>query len=182
MELDQSAFGDIRLMEGERIDSALNLTGKNSGDPASGPQVMLLTDRRIIRLDGNGERRKVSFASIQDVDTVEISAKQGGKGAFIWATMAFIAAGLLYPVIPHALGRAVAVGITALMGVYLVVDRLMDPGRPLVIFKAGSSQLWCDLNGDQASADVHVFINRLFELKAEDGSDNSSRANHFAPR
>ena len=182
MEQDQSEFGDIRFIEGEHVDSSLNLTGGGSGGTAGGTQVMLLTDKRIIHVDGNGKRRKIAFASIQDVETVEVSAKEGGKGAFVWATMAFIAAGLLYSVIDQALARTAAMGITALMGVYLVVDRLMDPGRPLIVFNARSSQLRCDLNGDRASTEAYVFINRLFELKARNGANGFSRADRFAPR
>ena len=182
MELDEFGFSDIRLMEGERIDSALTLRDGGGRGPAGGPEVMLLTDKRIIHLHGTGKRQKAIFVSIQDVDTVEVSTQREGNGSFIWAALAFVVAILIYYAVDHSVGRIAAAGIVALMGVYLIADRLLDPGKPLVILKARSTQFWCSLNDSTTRGDVYPFINRLFHLKSANGSDGLSRADHLAPR
>ena len=120
------------------------------------------------------------FASIQDIEAVEFGVEQDGRGAFIWAALAFLVAILLYIVIDHSIGRIAAAGTVALLGVYLVVDQLTTSGRPVVIFKAGSTQLRCDLETEGASEDAYTFINRLFQLKLENGPDGSHRAGRFA--
>lgn len=180
MELDEYGFGDVRLMEGERVDSSLNLSDGGIGD--SGADVMLLTDKRIIHLHGDGRSRNASFASIQDIDAVETSSQAEGRSGYIWGAMAFAVAVLLYVVIDHPVGRIAAAVIVALMGVYLVADQLMEPAKRSVIFKAASSQLGCSLGSECPSGDVYAFINRVFELKEENGSEGSSRAKRFAPR
>lgn len=182
VELDQHGFRDVSLIEGERIDSILNLNEDGSGDSDGHPEVMLLTDRRVIHLHGNGNRRKALFASIQDMDAVEIAREQQGQGAFIWAGLALMVAILLYIVIGHDVIRIASAIIVALMGVYLIVDQFMSPGKPMLIFKTGSSELRFDLKGDSVSSEVYTFINRLFQLRDESGSGPSSRGRRFSPR
>ena len=182
MELDELGFSNVSLMEGERVDSALTLRDGGKRGLNGGAEVMLLTDKRIIHLRGTGTRQKAIFVSIQDVETVEVSTQQEGNGGFIWAALALVVAILLYYAIDHSIGRIAAAGFAVLMGVYLIADKLLDPGKPLVIFKARSTQFWCGLNNSKARADVYPFINRLFHLKSENGSDGYSRADHFAPR
>ena len=181
MELEQFGITDLTLMDGERIDSAFNLAGEHSGDSNGTSGVMLLTDQRVIHLQGKDKHLKAVFASIQDIDAVEITAEHEGNAAFVWGALAFLVAILLFFVIDHPLGKAAAPLTVALMGLYLIVDRVTSSGRPLVIFKMGSSHVECDLRRDRESSDIYAFINRLFQLKAERAS-YVSRASHFAPR
>ena len=89
---------------------------------------------------------------------------------------------LLLVAIDNLVFRYVGAGAAALMGLYLVADRLTTPGRALVIFKAGASELRCDLDSEYALSEVHTFINRLFQLKGGAGSDGSSYTDPFATR
>lgn len=179
MGLEEYGFKDVSLMEGEHVDSALRL---GDGRGAADTEVMLLTDRRVIHLQGNGRHQKAVFASIQEIEAVEITQEREGKGTFIWAALAFVVAVFLYFIIDHPIVRVIAAVVLALMGVYLIADQLMFPGSPLVIFKTGSSQLRCPLRGNHASDEVYPLINRLFQLKEENSSDPFARADRFAPR
>ena len=175
MGLEQFGFDDVSLIDGETIDSALPI-GRTSGD---NPEVVLLTDRRVIYIRGNGSHRKATFASIHDVEAVEITQEREGGGAFIWAGLAFVVAVLLYIVVDQAFTRIAASIVVAMMGVYLLVDQLFMPGKPLLIFKAGSSQVQFGLKGEPSSPEVYEFINRLFRLKEANSPSNGGR---FAPR
>ena len=177
MELARFGITDVSLIEGEHIDSALDLSKDGNKESADSPEVMLLTDRRVIHLHGSGKRRKAVFASIQDINGVELTVEREGTGAFFWAGLAFVVAILLYFAIDNAVGRVLAPITVALMGAYLIVDQRMDSGTPVVIFKVGSSQLQCALHSDGASSDVYTFINRLYQLK-----EATTRGRRFAPR
>ena len=167
-------------MSGENVDSTLRLSeGEDSSSDPNG--VMLLTDKRIIYIQGNGKRRKATFASISDIDSVEISVEQQGRSSYVWAAMAFIVAVLLFITIPNSTGRIIASVVVGAMGVYLVVDQLFSPGKQFITFGAGSSQLRCDLGSDLKPSDVYGFINRVFQLKGHSSSNGYSRAGRFAP-
>ena len=181
MEPNKFELTDIILMDRERIDAALDLAG-DSTDATGESGVMVLTDKRIIYINGNGKRRNAKFAAISDIDAVEVEVEGEGTGAFIWAALAFLVAILLFFVINPSAGWPMAATASAamvMMGVYLIADRLTAPGRPYVIFKAGSSQLRCNLKTGDVSTDTYAFINRLFQLKEENGPN---RSRDFAPR
>ena len=182
MQLDELGFSDVSLLEGEGIDSAVDLAGDRRRGGGDNPEVMLLTGQRVILLQGNGKHRRAIFASIQDIDAVEFGHEREGNSAYVWAILAFIVAMTVYFVIDNAGWRIAAPIIVALMGVYLIVDHMMSPGKSLVVFKTGSAELRCDLRSDSASSDIYAFINRLFQLKNENGYERFSRAGRFSPR
>ncbi len=144
--------------------------------------MVLLTDRRVIHAR-NGRRRKAVFASIQDIDAIEITQEQHGAGTFLWAGLAFFVAIILYLMIDAALTRTLAAAVVAVMGIYLLVDQLLLPGKPLVIFRAGGVRLEIALKSDDVPANVYAFVNRVFELKDDSGPNGVfARAQRFAPR
>ena len=53
MELDRLSLSEVSLMDGENIDSALDLAGDGQGS-SSDAEVMLLTDKRVIHVHGKG--------------------------------------------------------------------------------------------------------------------------------
>lgn len=181
MSLEEFGLQEVSLLRGERLDSTLDLEGNGDGR-SKGGEVVLLTDRRVIHAR-NGRRRKAVFAAIQDIDTIEISQEQQGAGAFIWAGLAFIVAIMLYLVIDAQLTRIGAAAVVAVMGVYLLADQLLLPGKPLVIFRAGSVQMEVALRAEEVPADVYAFVNRVFQLKDDNGPNSpSGRAHRFSPR
>ncbi len=179
--LEELGLEEMSLLDGERLDSTLNLDGDGSGSSPGG-EMVLLTDRRVIHAR-NGRRRKAVIASIQDIDAIEISQEQQGAGAFLWAGLAFLVAIILYLMIDAALTRTVAAAVVAVMGIYLLVDQLLLPGKPLVIFRAGGVQLEIALKSQEVPPDVYAFVNRVFELKDDNGPNGVfARVQRFAPR
>ena len=167
-------------MEGERIDSVLNVRGENEGGKVS--DLVLLTDRRVIHVQGNSRDRRAVFASVEDIEAVEIGSEREGGSGFIWAGLALLAAVLLYFVIDHSVGRIAGAAAVASLGVYLAAEQILTPRRSTALFKAGSSEIRCDLKGDLAKTEVYAFVNRLFQLKSGVSVDLTSRPDGFAPR
>ena len=181
LRLDQIELGNVSLMDGERMDSALSLDGE-AKEFTEEPDCVLLTDRRVIRVRGNGARRRAEFASLVDIDTVETVVEREGRGMLLWAALAFVIAVVLILVIDQAVGRIVAPLIVAFLGVYLIVDHVTSPGKPFVIFNAGSAQIRCEFRTKRSPEEISVFINRLFQLKSENGLPGPYRPDRFAPR
>ena len=114
MQLAEFGFESITLMDGERIVSTLEL-GDDEDDGAA-HEVILLTDRRVMHLNGNPKNIRAAFVSIRDVEIVDVRLEQEGIGAFIWAGLAFFVAVMLWRVIDHPLGSAAAGLVVAAMG------------------------------------------------------------------
>ena len=135
-----------------------------------------------MHLNGDPKNIRAAFVSIRDVEIVDVRLEQEGIGAFIWAGLAFFVAVMLWRVIDHPLGSAAAGLVVAAMGIYLIADRIMTPGRPVVTFKTGASEFRADLKSERAASEVYDFINRLFQLREDSGPASFSSPNHFARR
>ena len=179
MQMDKTAPTEIALMEGERIDARLELRD-GLAEPDDGTY-MVLTDRRLIHMHGDGRRGGVSFVALQDVTAIDVrSERETGLGGYVWGTLALIVAVLLWRTWEEPLWSAVAGLAVAAMGVYLVVDRRLTPPGVLAVFRAGSDVLRFKSNRADAAPDIYGFVNRLFQLKDEGGE--GGRPRRFAPR
>jgi hypothetical protein len=180
VEIARHGFDDVQLMEGEHVDSYITLA-EGSGDK-EGPEVLLLTDSRVIHLNGKGSRRTAVFASVDDISTVEISSERGGFSVYVWSALSFIVALLLWRVIDNPIGSVASASIVAVMGVYLIADHLMSAGTSVATFKTSASQFKVELKGEGDSYEnVYLFINRLFRMK-QNGSNGAQDPGRFAPR
>ena len=183
VDLDRLGFAEFSLIEGERIDTALDLRNGAAVEFGKSPEMILLTDRRVIHLARNGGRQKAVFISIKDIDAIEIeSERESGHGALVWGAVAMIVAVMLWRVWDQPFWSPVVAVAVALMGAYLVFDRLTSSVAMQATFRAGSSQMQCSLRGDQASQDVYALINRLSQLKDERGNGASWGKPPFSPR
>lgn len=180
MELEKLGVKDITLMEGERIESALALDDNGGQDSSGTPEMVLLTDRRIIHLRGNGRSRKTVFASVQDVDLVELKLQREISG-YIWGAVAILVAIILSQVINNTVGSVAAGVIVGLMGLYLIVDQLTTAGNMVAVIRVGASQFRLNLQGEQVSSELKALIDRLFQLKYENGT-GPTKPRNFAPR
>ena len=181
MEHDVGTFKEIGLIDGERVDSALSPTKDLGSDHDWDSNVVLLTNRRVIQLRTDSHSRKIVFLSILDVDSIEITTNREWHRALLWGAVSLFVAVMLWRTWDHEVGSAMAAVTVAIMGAYLVADRLWSAGIVRTRFITGSSQILCDLRGDRVLRDVHVFVNRLFEHKKEIGKDDE-RSAIFAPR
>ncbi len=178
----QGTSPDVRLMEGEEVQESLG-TGQDEKAGRAGQSVLLLTDRRVIHVSGSGANRKTSYAAIEDINAVEITRQSvEGYSAYIWAVLAFFVAAMLWRVIENQTLSLVAAGIVALMGVYLIVDRVLSRGEHALVFKAGGAEIQCPLNGNDDQPRAEALVTRLFELKDERNKPQFARASTFSPR
>ena len=180
-QLDESDLGPLTLMDGERLHTVLHLKNGLTDGPVVHPDALLLTDRRVVHLHSNGRRSKAEFASINDVATVNVSVERQGYGPFLWAILAVIAAVFLWSLIDNPIGSYAASIAVALLGVYLVADRLAQPKTALVTFDLPSAQLQSPLKGDRAMSDVYIFIARLYQLKDRPDQQTSRHSHGFPP-
>ena len=181
-ERSQGRLSCVALMADEEVQDSL---GINEGDSSnSGNQsVVLLTDRRIIHISGTRSNQKTSYAAIEDISAVEITRQSvTGYSAFIWAALAFFVSAMLWRVIENQTLSIAAAAIVALMGIYLIVDRLLTRGEHALAFKARGAEIQCALKGDGDQPGAEALITRLFELKDERSASRYSRAKNFSPR
>ncbi len=156
---------EFSLLDGESLDSTLDLKEGLRESSGGRPDVVLLTDRRVIHVFADGRRQRFTFASLGEVESAEISSERVGKTAYIWAALAFLAAFMLTQVIDHPVGSFAAAMAVGLMGVYLIFDKLKGPGTSVVVFRGGSSEFQVSLKSEKAAADAPAFLNRLYALK-----------------
>lgn len=172
--LEQFGLEGASLLDGEIIDRALDLgeEGDSSGT------VLLLTNRRIIQVYGPPKDRSVTFASVKDIDLVEVTKQTEGNSAYYWAAASFVVAFFLWRVIEHPLGSIGAAIVVALMGVYLIADKLLSAGKSVIVFRVGNREFTAYPTGNGVTA--FEFANRVFEIK--ESATGSTTDRPFAPR
>ena len=182
MDLAEYGFAGVDLMDDESVDTALDLVGDRAKSNSASHRRVVLTDRRVIHLDGKNGRERAVVASLRDVDAVELTEEDEGSSAYVWAGLAFVAALFLYFVIDNIAGRISGTAAVVFLGVYLIADRLISSGRPVLVFQTGPAQLRCGIKNGRPVDDLYPFINRLFELKSAAKWNGASRVGRFAPR
>ena len=157
----------VSLMDGESIESALNVTEEAREGSRANHNIVVLTNKRVLQLKADTRRRAAVFVSLDDIDAVEITTEQRGLSGFIWGGLALFVALMLWLTWDHPVGSVAGALAVALMGVYLIVDQLVSPSRYLATFKIGPSQIECGLSLETPSEEIHGFVRRLFELRGE---------------
>ncbi len=173
----QSSLYGITLIPDEEIRSTL---GMDEADSSEDKDILLLTDKRIIQVSGSDAKRRASFAAIDDILAVELTRQTEGYGAFVWAALAFFVSVMLLRVIESQTISLVAAVLVALMGVYLIIDRLTSRGARVVVFKTGASEIRGTIKNDAEQSEAEALIADLFALKDERATPRRARA--FAPR
>ena len=172
---------DIALMDGEEVETVLDLANGMTEGEVQGSDCVVLTNRRLIHLRGNGSRRRATLASLKDVQAVEVVV-QADLSAFVWGGLALVIALVLWRTVDNPIGSVVSAVVVALMGIYLIVDQIVAPGVARLLFRVGGSEIRCDLKGESALEDAYPFVNRLFQLKEREASPPSPTRRPFAPR
>lgn len=176
----QAEFGGISLMSGERIVASLGISDRDHRDYEG--DAIALTDSRVILASAERGRQRAAFIAIDDVSAVEIARKPEGYANFVWAGLAFFVAAMLWRAIDSQTLAIAAAAIVALMGVYLVIDRLTSRGNPSIAFRSGASEIDSPLPDDGELADAHALANKLFELKQARADRALPQSRVFAPR
>jgi hypothetical protein len=165
LDLEKMGTEEIGLSEGESVDSAVDLKSGKGRAADRSPNVVLLTNKRIIHVQGSGDRRETTVVCLESIDSVEISRERRGYGAYVWGVVAFLVAIGIYSVWDQPIGRIAGALAVAAMGVYLVVEHLVTPNRVKATFRAGSSVVQCALTDSRALQEMYVLVNSLFSLK-----------------
>ena len=188
IDLGQTSFADVDLLEGERAETTLSLSDDPKGTSRSATDLLVLTDRRLIHLLDDGRARQTVFVWLADIIAVRVGTERtGGVGGYVWGVLSIIAAALVWTVWDQPVLDAVAAGVLLLMGAYLVWDRINTPSLFQMAISAGGSQMTMNVHRSVDPELVQAFANRLFETKArsarsdDDEDDPSSRATYFAP-
>ena len=186
IDLGQTAFEHVDLLDGERAETTLNLRDEPKRRRDAATDVLVLTDRRLIHLADDGRSRQAVFVWLADVIAVRVGTERpGGIGGYVWGALSVIAAILVWSVWDQpVLDVAAACGVLA-MGAYLVWERLSTPPIFQVAVSAGASQMTMNLHRSVPPERVYQFANRVFETKQRgpraDEEDAASRATFFAP-
>ncbi|MXY47393.1 MAG: hypothetical protein F4Y44_10550 [Chloroflexi bacterium] len=177
----QDESDGIALMTGETVRATLGIN--LADDSNAGKDSVLLTDRRVIHVSGGRANRRTVHTAIENISAVAISRQSvKGYGAFVWAALAFFVSVLLWRIIDSEMLALGTAAIVALMGVYLIVDRLWERGEHGLVIRTSSAEIRCALTGKNAQSEAEMFILRLFELKYERSNPQHTRAKTFAPR
>ena len=188
IDLKQTSFTDVDLLDGERAETTLSLSDDSKGRRRTATDMLVLTDRRLIHLLDDGRGRQTVFVWLADIIAVRVGTERtGGVGGYVWGVLSIIAAILVWSVWNQPVLDVVAAGVLLLMGAYLVWDRLNTPPLFQMAISAGGSQMTMNVHQSVPTELVYAFTNRLFETKArsarsdDDDDDPSSRATFFAP-
>ena len=178
MARDSQPVGGISLIEGESVDSAINLNGALGSDRANS---LVLTDRRLIHVGAAGRSRTASFLSIDDVISVEVtSTRRRSLIGLAWAAAALVVASIVWSIWDHSVFSTLAAAVLAGMGIYLAVDRLWGHDSVQATFRSPQERIGVSIKdaGGEADAQIKTLANRLFELKHAAEPD----LRKFAPR
>ena len=182
VEIDEPKFQELVLMDGESVDSTLNTGNGRSDGEATGADVIVLTDKRVIQIGSNGRSHHVTFVSLKDVDTVEVTKHRKGHGGYVWGALAVLVSVGVWRLWDSPTWSPLAALAVLFMGIYLVVDHVISPGATQAIFRAGASVLQYDIGKDEQSAEAYTFISRLFQLKGDAERDGVTGRGRFSPR
>ena len=177
-----TAFDGLSLLEGERVETTLNLLGETE-DPKDGDvsktarwkwgknppdaDLLVLTDRRLIHLVYNASERESAFVSLSAVSAVRMDARRPGRTAgFVWGGISLVAAALLWAVWDQPVLDVAAAGTVVLMGLYILLDYVMAPHVVQMTISAGLSQMTMGVHGSISTQRMNDFANRVFEAKA----------------
>ena len=157
--------GGISLIEGERVDSTLNLNGVLGRDRSD---TLVLTDRRLIHVGAAGRSRTASFVAINDVTSVEVTnTRRRSLGGLAWAAAALLIAAIVWSIWDHQVFSPLAAAILAGMGIYLGADRLWGHDSVRATFRSAQEEIGISIEdaGGEADTQINTLANRLFELK-----------------
>ncbi len=181
MQLTEYGFSGMTLMDGERVEFAINLTDSSGRLLSKNAEALLLTDRRVIHLKGAPKSYRAVMTAVHDVNSVEVTAVRRGFGAYVWAALAFILGLILFATIDSTFVRLLSSSIVALMGVYLIISEVTEPKKPSAVFRAGSAEIKWEFTADAHRDDLSELINRLYHIKST-ANGRVSGHDHFAPR
>ena len=168
MNLHEFGLAELRLLDGERVSATLAASQRGGRRSSAESGVLLLTSDRIIHLSGEDSRRQATMISVQDVESVSVRLVfPEGIAPYLWAALSLAMSLILYSYLEHDIARVAVPLIVLAMGAYLILDRLLEKGRPAAVFKARDSEIHWPFDYEKDSKEVYDFINSLYRMKRE---------------
>ena len=97
IDLGQTAFADVDLLDGEWAETTLSLSDDPKRRRGSATDMLVLTDRRLIHLADDGRAREAVFIWLADIIAVRVGTERtGGVGGYVWGVLSIIAAILVW--------------------------------------------------------------------------------------
>jgi hypothetical protein len=165
MTISKRSGEELPLMEAERVHLSFGEKRGLEAESSIDHNVMVLTDRRLIRVSGTGASRDVAFISLGDAQVAEVRRRSRGKKPLLRVALLLagaVAALLTIGFAPISLPLAT---ILALAGSYHLVEHLKVSQRGSIHFRTGQEEIEIPFQGDIADQ-AYTFVNRFFQLKA----------------
>ena len=117
IDLEQTPFTDVDLIDGERAETTISLSDDPKGRRGAATDMLVLTDRRLIHLADDGRAREAVFIWLADIIAVRVGTERtGGVGGYVWGVLSVIAAILVWSIWDRPVLDVVAAGVLLLMG------------------------------------------------------------------
>ena len=173
----------VRLLPEETLECSLYVGKSLPVSTSKNDDVVMLTNKRLVLTNTNRDRHQEFIALIPEVQSVQIESAQSVKyGPFLWATTAFCLAAILFYIVDHSIVRIISTLAVGSMGIYLIVDQLLEPHSSILTFRIGSSEFKYELKSPELASQAQILVDRLFHFKDNIARDNRPQAKRFAPR
>ena len=170
VQLDKLGFSGKTLMDDEAVDTSLSLKHGLVPRPDKDSQLLLLTNLRVIHLSRRGRRSEVSFASLKDVQAVDISISMRDYSALVWSILALIVGVLLWQVVNSTVASVILGIAMGLIALFFLGEFWLSAEKVTITFRAGSAQIRGHLGSRGASSRAYAFVNRFFQLRGSQDS------------
>ena len=160
----------IDLLEGEEI--TLTLDGREGLDREPSPRgdLLLLTNRRIMRLAKESSRERFGIAYLEDIDSIEITTPSKNSGSLVTGGL-LVLAGILAGILVNAFGfhpliALATAGALGGLGILSSSKYFIPDETATLLFRIGASEMALPLRSQRALHDAYFLVNHLFMLRA----------------
>ena len=160
----------IDLLEGEEI--TLTLDGREGleREPSPHGDLLLLTNRRIVRLAKESTRERFGVAYLEDIDSVEITTPSRSSGSLVTGGL-LVLAGILAGILVNAFGFHLLIALATAgalggLGILSSSKYFIPDETATLLFHIGASEMALPLRSRRALDDAYFLVNHLFMLRA----------------
>ena len=161
----------VALLEGE--EPLLTLHSRNGllpGPPPEEDDFLLLTNRRMMGRVSEGGRERYVIASLEDVETVEITTHARDSTALAMGIL-LVVAGLLAGALVYSFGAHILIALVVAATIaglgLLTLSKYLFPEEPATVaFRTAASDVKLPLHSERAVYDALALASYFFQLKA----------------
>ena len=170
LQSDRRAVRGIVLLEGEQPLLTLHPRNGLTPGPPHEDDFLLLTDRRVMGLVREGGRERYTLASLEDVETVEITTHSRDSGDLaiggLLVVAGLVAGSLVYSFGAHILIALVVAATLVGLGLLSLSKYFVPDESAAVAFRTAASDVRLPLHSERAVQDASALASYFFQLKA----------------